>query len=239
MELRDFRMIICGGQPGFIYPFPVVVTWEGEMEVNVVRMEIEPKEATVSVGGQQAYTARAFYSNGKDYLITHDKMTWETLDTSIATINHNGVATGQKAGTVTVRGTFEGMSDTATLHVVGGITGDFTITPNPVTYGNSFTFTPQSIQNHTGKAIHQIRWRVHNPITPSQYQEYTVSGENSRTITAGQYPAWMPDVNRNYEVYMDVQLEGEYRVAYAESKNVADSHKRLGRLRRTRGTLTV
>ena len=82
----------------------------------VERIEVSPATATIPVGGTQQFTAHAFNANNNE--ITGLTFTWTSSNTSVATIDANGVATGVGAGTTTITASAKGKSGTATLNVV-------------------------------------------------------------------------------------------------------------------------
>src|SRR5690606_18538790 len=71
---------ICGGRPGYIYPFPVRVLWEGTVEIEedeFLGLEIDPPHRTMYVGETQAFTVTDVWKqNGqiKKYPVTHDRL---------------------------------------------------------------------------------------------------------------------------------------------------------------------
>jgi CSLREA domain-containing protein len=91
----------------------------GTLNVNfppVASIEVTPATVTIPVGGQQQFTARAFDASNNE--IAGLTFTWSSSDTSAATVDQNGLATGVAVGTTTVKASAGGKNGTATLNVV-------------------------------------------------------------------------------------------------------------------------
>lgn len=68
---------------------------------RLVAIVVEPNPATLTVGGIQAFAANGLYDDGSSKAIT-TQVQWSSGDTSILTIDGNGVGTGVKAGSTAV-----------------------------------------------------------------------------------------------------------------------------------------
>ncbi|MGB7924612.1 MAG: Ig-like domain-containing protein, partial [Pyrinomonadaceae bacterium] len=98
----------AGGQQGtasLTINFPPVST-----------IEVTPVSATITIGGTQQFTARAFDANHNE--ITGVTFTWTSTDESVATVDQNGLATSVGLGTTQIRATAQGKTGSATLNVV-------------------------------------------------------------------------------------------------------------------------
>jgi len=83
---------------------------------SVARIDVSPISATTSQGQQQTFTARAFDSNNQQ--ISGVLFAWKSSNTSIATIDCGGVATGVAGGASQITATGRGVrSAPATLTV--------------------------------------------------------------------------------------------------------------------------
>lgn len=82
----------------------------------VASIRISPDTATIRVGAAVTFTAQAFDAAGNP-VVAPFTISWTSSESSIASITSAGVATGKKAGTVTITATGGGRSDTATLTV--------------------------------------------------------------------------------------------------------------------------
>lgn len=82
----------------------------------VARVDISPSSATITQGQQQTFTARAFDSNNQQ--MNGVLFTWKSGNTSLATIDCAGTATGVAAGSSQITATVRGVqSAPATLTV--------------------------------------------------------------------------------------------------------------------------
>ncbi len=91
----------------------------GTLNINfppVARVEVTPATATIPVGGTIQFTARAFDASNQE--IAGAPFTWSSSNTSVATIDGSGVATGVSTGATTIKATAGGKNDTAALTVV-------------------------------------------------------------------------------------------------------------------------
>src|SRR5581483_9629445 len=81
-----------------------------------VSLFVTPASASVVQGATQAFTATATYSNGSSAVVT-TYATWKSAQTSIATVNSAGVATGS----TTISATFFTVGSSASLKVMPGL----------------------------------------------------------------------------------------------------------------------
>lgn len=98
----------------------------------IVSISVSPALASVIVGGTQAYSAQAIFSDGTQQPVTR-QATWQSSDSNVAQIGsggrNRGVATGLSPGTVTITATFNGVSGTATLTVTSAQLISIQLTP--------------------------------------------------------------------------------------------------------------
>jgi hypothetical protein len=81
-------------------------------------LEIQPDPWEMYVGDTKAYTAKARVKGTSTWEnIPSSLVNWTTGSGTIATANSFGVVQGKSAGTTTVKGTWNGLSDTASLTV--------------------------------------------------------------------------------------------------------------------------
>jgi hypothetical protein len=105
--------------------------------VPVSEVVISPPSANLSVGGSQQLLATLKGAGG--HTLGARAVSWSSGNTSVATVNQDGVVTGAGAGTVTITATSEGRSGSATvtvpaytLTVTKAGTGAGTVTSSPV-----------------------------------------------------------------------------------------------------------
>ncbi len=94
--------------------------------ITIEELLVEPASAEVLVGGKQAYSARVVLSDGSQVDVTRD-VSWISSDSSIASVNSQGRATGLSAGTadITANLLYEGVTYTDS--------GELTVTPAAIT----------------------------------------------------------------------------------------------------------
>ncbi|HEX8710071.1 MAG TPA: Calx-beta domain-containing protein, partial [Pyrinomonadaceae bacterium] len=111
---------------------------------SISRIEITPTEATINVGAQQQFTARAYDANGQ--LLTGVLFQWQSSNPAVATVDQNGLATGVSAGTTQIRASARGVQSGPALLTVRDVERTLTrveVTPSPATIpvGGSQQFT--------------------------------------------------------------------------------------------------
>ena len=89
----------------------------GSQNVSLTSISITPSGKTIIAGNTQQFTATAEYSNSTTADIS-SSVTWTSSDTSVATVDSKGLATGVSSGTTTIRGSSGGISGTTTLSVL-------------------------------------------------------------------------------------------------------------------------
>jgi Concanavalin A-like lectin/glucanases superfamily/Bacterial Ig-like domain (group 2) len=95
---------------------------------TLVSIAVTPVNPSITVGGQQQFTATGTYSDGSRQDLTNSA-TWTSSIPSIATISSTGLATGVAAGTTTIQATSGSIYGTTALTVTG--TGTFTVSASP------------------------------------------------------------------------------------------------------------
>lgn len=87
----------------------------------VASITVEPAEATIAVGGTQAFTTTLRDLHGD--VLTGPAVGWASNPTTVATIDASGTATGVGAGTATITASSQRVSGSATLTVTGAALG--------------------------------------------------------------------------------------------------------------------
>jgi len=85
---------------------------------TVSSLQIVPGSVSIGTGTNQEFTATAQLSDGSSKNVTNS-VQWSSSDTSVASVNAGGVATGAAPGTVTITATSGTVHSMATLQVTG------------------------------------------------------------------------------------------------------------------------
>jgi hypothetical protein len=116
-----------------------------------VRIEVTPASATIDAGAKQQFTAKAFNAGGNE--VSGVIFFWQSSNTSVATVDQNGLATSSTAGTTDIRASARGIqSSPATLTVrdVQRLLTRVDVTPP------SATITASGAQQFTAHGIDQF-----------------------------------------------------------------------------------
>jgi len=121
----------------------------------VARVEVSPASATIEVAAHQQFAARAFDSSNNE--IPGVIFSWQSSNTSVATIDQNGLATGVSPGSTEIRATGRGVVTppaALTVNLATPILTSVTISPTTATVGVGETqqFTAQA-KDQTGQNI--------------------------------------------------------------------------------------
>ena len=81
----------------------------------VASVAVSPSSVSIEEGGTQQFSATAYTSDNT--MISGKTFAWSSSNTSVATINASGLATGVDAGSTTITATVDGKSGTASLTV--------------------------------------------------------------------------------------------------------------------------
>jgi uncharacterized protein (TIGR03437 family) len=73
----------------------------------IARVEVLLSSATIDIGAQQQFTARAFDSGNNE--LPGVIFSWQSSNTSVATVDQNGLATGMSAGSTEIRASGRGV----------------------------------------------------------------------------------------------------------------------------------
>ncbi|MDE1352027.1 Ig-like domain-containing protein [Vibrio aestuarianus] len=97
-------------------------------------IQLTPQNVNLPIGFEQPFTVTAqFYSGEVVDISSHNSTSWSVSDTSIATINEQGVLIGHSSGEVDVKATVrvngEDLVQVSTISVVGAMVENIQITP--------------------------------------------------------------------------------------------------------------
>jgi len=99
---------------------------------TISSISVTPDDMTLAIGVGQQYTASAIYSDGSIQDLATG-VTWTSSNTSVATIDSNGLATTLAAGTTTITATVGTFTDSSVITVVPAHLQTITLTPTNVT----------------------------------------------------------------------------------------------------------
>ena len=101
-------------------------------DVVIVDLNIEPLNASIAAGYQQAFKATARYNDGSSQDVS-SQATWRSSNTGIATVDNQGVAHGEAAGTALIEAAFDGLAETAALQVSAAVLERLEVIPQDIT----------------------------------------------------------------------------------------------------------
>ena len=84
---------------------------------TLISIAVTPANPSISVGASQQFTATGTYSDSTTHDIT-TQVTWSSSNTSVATINSGGLATGLSAGSTIITASLGGISGNSTLTTI-------------------------------------------------------------------------------------------------------------------------
>jgi endoglucanase len=156
----------------------------GQTDVPVTGVTVNPTSANIVVGGTQTLTATVLPANA-----TNKSVTWSSSNTAVATVNSTGVVTGVANGLATITVTTTSGSKTATAAIsvttvtipVTGVT--ISPTSGNVIIGSTIQLTPTVLPaNATNKAV---SYTSSNPLFASVSSTGLVTGvaEGNVSIT--------------------------------------------------------
>ncbi|MBW8183499.1 Ig-like domain-containing protein [Shewanella nanhaiensis] len=119
------------------------------------RYVVSPVSATIAAGLTQSYQATGIFSDGSNKELTQFS-TWQSSDTSVATLDMQGVAKSYTSGAITVTASYIGFSDSASLIVGDKALSYIKVTPSlvEVPLGTEGQFTAQAF--YTDKSSEDI-----------------------------------------------------------------------------------
>lgn len=135
-------------------------------------LEVRPDVRNVLVGESTTYEAFLTKADGTEQNVT-SLATWTTADAKIGSLTGKGKFKGVKVGTTTVKATYSGFSDTATLNV----NEKNVPPPDPPALPSTLEITPPVHTIMVGES--------------AQYEAYLVKGDGTRTNVT-QLSGWLP-----------------------------------------------
>ena len=109
----------------------VDVIFQAETEPTLTSIVVMPASPSILIGAAQQFTATGTYSDGSTQDIT-SQVTWNSSDTTVATIDTGGLATGISAGATTISATLSDVVGATTLRVTTPLVITTTSLPNGI-----------------------------------------------------------------------------------------------------------
>jgi Tol biopolymer transport system component len=165
-----------------------------EVQRVLMRVDVTPESPTIPAAGAQQFTARGIDQFGNE--IIGLTFAWESSNTSAATIDQTGLATGIAQGQSTIKATAQNVSGTATLNVSAptvvvnevladpptGINGDANRDGTRDSSQDEFV----ELVNSTGGGINISEWTVRTHSTTSSTETVRHTFAANTTLPAGQ-----------------------------------------------------
>ncbi|HAF12607.1 MAG TPA: hypothetical protein DCK99_02670 [Blastocatellia bacterium] len=153
----------------------------------VTRVEVSPASATIAPVGQQQFSARALDENGQE--LSGVIFTWKSSDTSVASINSNGLATALASGATDITATARGVHSPPIVLTVRQVLTRIDVTPlnASIPAGGTEQFTARAFdQNNNAMAGVTFAWDSMNPTAANVNQAGLAMGQNvgETSITA-------------------------------------------------------
>ena len=143
----DHAGVVLGLSAGTV---TVTASYQGKTATNTTHVSaatldhvvINPANETVPVGISLKYQMFAIYSDSSSIDVT-SSTSWQSTDSSIAIINNQGLANAKNTGATDIKGTYQEISASAPLTVVGATITAIQITPavSDVAVGSQINFT--------------------------------------------------------------------------------------------------
>ena len=173
--------------------FTIVISEEEyeEDDIYVTSISLNPSSVTLEIGESRTITATVSPSNA-----TNKDITWESYNTSVATVDQNGKITARGAGNTKVAATAnDGSGIVKTIDVT---VNDAVVTPKDV-YVTSISLNPSSVNLEVGESKNitatvspsnatnkGVTWKSNNTLvaTVDQNGRITAKGVGNTTVTA-------------------------------------------------------
>jgi hypothetical protein len=143
--------------------------------------KLTPANPTIAVGGTQQFTLVETFIDGTTNHESPSNTSWISDNTSVATVNNVGIATGIAAGTTRIRGSHKDNDASTILTVTAPANVPIAV------HGDSQTLHVTNLS--TGRQITFVANTFTDTVTASPDGEGMVSSETS--VLPGHGPAWL------------------------------------------------
>lgn len=151
----------------------------------ISRVEVSPPSATINAGAQQQFTARAFDAGNSE--VPGVIFTWQANNTTVATIDQNGLATGQSAGSTEIRASGRCVMSTPAILTVNAVAPP-NVVINEVDADQAGTDTGEFVEIYDGgignTSLSGLVVVCYNGTDDKSYQAFDLDGGNT---SAGGY----------------------------------------------------
>lgn len=168
-------------------------------------ISLEQSNVSISIGETTQLNATVQGAN--------KTVTWDSSDTSIASVDENGIVTAIKAGTATITATANGVETTATINVTAQINN----ISSSVGSGSSKNSNSSSSRRNTSSS------GSNNTSTASSSSDTSSSGSGSSSSSSGSHQHTMPTGNMGKWFDSLSSLKQYYNSVVSEWNNKADS----------------
>lgn len=165
------------------------------MSSTIDRLEVTPAAPSLAVGTTVQLGMAAMDTLGRTVMTAPSTVSWESSDTSVATVDANGVVSGVAAGTanITVRESESGKSTSVPIAVTSASINSLAGLAN--LYINSLTPAQQAVTVVGETASDAARWSV-GPASPN--------GDGSHSLRNGvSYSVLTPEQRAHWDKLMD------------------------------------
>lgn len=110
--------------------------------VTITGIDLVMAPATINIGGTSTGTVTVHYSDGTSENVSNSACTWSIQSGNCGSVNGSGVFTGTSVGTATVKVSYGGCTDTATVTVEKSVDHiSLTMSPDDIAVGETSTGT--------------------------------------------------------------------------------------------------
>lgn len=117
-------------------------------------IEVKPDNPSIPSGLSQAFRVEATYTNGKKTITSG--VAWSSSNTSVVTIDANGLAQSQGTGNTTISAQYEGFTDTTEITVTAAALNKITVAPATPTIPKGLSIQFSAIGTYTDNSVYDI-----------------------------------------------------------------------------------
>jgi len=120
----------------------------------ILGIEVKPDNPSIPLGLSQAFRVEATYTNGKKTITSG--VAWSSSNTSVVTIDANGLAQSQGTGNATISAQYEGFTDTTEITVTAAELNKITVAPATPTIPKGLSIQFSAIGTYTDNSVYDI-----------------------------------------------------------------------------------